>query len=67
MARYNISNNDLAQELNMRPASISHLRNSKTIPSIGGDKLVALCCALSKLAGETITFSQLYEQKALLV
>lgn len=63
MARYDISNIDLAKELDMRPASISYLRNSKTIPSIGGDRLLKLCCALSRLAGTTIQFSELYEEE----
>ncbi len=62
MARYEITNIDLAKELGMRPASISYLRNSKTIPSIGGERLVKLCSALSKLAGQKICFDELYEE-----
>ncbi|MEM9273805.1 MAG: helix-turn-helix transcriptional regulator [Cyanobacteria bacterium P01_F01_bin.143] len=65
MARYDISNIDLAKELDMRPASISHLRNSKTIPSIGGDRLTKLCSALSKLAGKKIHFAELYEEETI--
>ena len=62
MARYDISNIDLAKELDMRPASISYWRNSKTIPGIGGERLVKLCNALSKLAGQKIYFEELYEE-----
>lgn len=64
MAKHNITNNALAKELEMRPASISYWRNAKTIPSIGGDRLVRLCEALSKLAGTKINFSELYEEEA---
>ena len=67
MARYDITNIDLAKELDMRPASISYWRNSKTIPGIGGEKLVDLCAALSKLAGTTIQFSELYEEETVSV
>ena len=63
MARYDISGIELAKEMNMRPASISYLRKLKTIPSIGGDRLVKLCSALSKLAGRKVAFAELYEEE----
>ena len=65
MARYNITNNALAQELDMRPASVSNWRNSKTIPSVGGERLFQICEALSKLSGKEINFSELYEEETI--
>lgn len=50
MARYRISNKELAQELGRSPTSISHLKNSDTMPRMDGHELGALCLALSRLA-----------------
>ena len=62
MARYDIQGIDLAEEMNVRAATISNLRNSKTIPSIGGEKFDRLINALSKLADTPISFNDLYEE-----
>ena len=51
MARHDIQGIDLAKEMRVRTATISNLRNSKTIPGIGGEKIDRLTASLSKLAG----------------
>ena len=62
MARYDIRGIDLAKEMSMTEAAVSNLRNSKTIPRIGGDKFDLLVQCLSKLANTPIYFSDLYEE-----
>jgi len=62
MARYDVTGVSLAQELNLQEASISHLKKSKTIPAIGGDRIENLCKALSKLSGQKIKLIDLYEE-----
>ncbi len=62
MARYDITGVDLAKELGVNEAAVSNLRNSKTIPRIGGAKIQNLCKALCKLAGTKIKFADLYEE-----
>ncbi len=62
MARYDIKGIDLAKELGVREASVSNLRNSKTMPRIDGKKIEQLCSSLSKLAGRKISFADLYEE-----
>ena len=62
MARYDIQGVDLAKEMDVRTATISNLRNSKTIPSIGGEKLDRLTASLSKLANTAICLGDLYEE-----
>lgn len=61
MARYKITGVDLAKELGIRVESVSNLRNSETIPRIGGERIQDLCQALSKLAQTKIRLSDLYE------
>ena len=62
MARYDITGVDLAQELGVRDATVSHLRKAKTMPRLDGKKIEELCRALSKLAKTKIRFSDLYEE-----
>ena len=62
MARYRITGVDLAKELGIRVESVSNLRNSETIPRIGGERIQDLCQALSKLSKTKIRFSDLYEE-----
>lgn len=62
MARYDIQGVDLAKEMDVRTATISNLRNSKTIPGIGGEKINRLTNALSKLSNTVISFDDLYEE-----
>ena len=62
MARYDIKGIDLAKEMGVRDASISNLRNSKTMPRLDGERIDQLCKALSKLAERRISFADLYEE-----
>ena len=62
MARYKITGKALAEELKVRQESISNWRTSETMPRINGNKVDSLLKALSKLAGETIVFADLYEE-----
>ena len=62
MARYDITNIDLAEELGVRKASVSNWRTSKTLPRLGGERFDEICKALSKLAGRKIRFSDLFEE-----
>jgi putative transcriptional regulator len=62
MARYRISGKALAEELNVRDATVSNLKNCDTIPRIDGERINQLCQALSKLAGTKIRFCDLYEE-----
>lgn len=61
MARHKIKGNELADKLNVRPNTISNLKNSHTMPRLDGDKLNDLCIALTQLANESITPNHLIE------
>ncbi len=62
MARYDITGVALAKELNIRTATVSDWRTSKTLPRLGGERLDELCKALSKLARKKIRFADLFEE-----
>ena len=62
MARYRITGVALAKELNVRDATISNLRTSKTMPRMDGKKVNELTEALSKLTGKQILFTDLFEE-----
>lgn len=51
MARYRIKGSDLAEELQISNNAVSNLRNAQTMPRIDGERLNALCNALTNLAG----------------
>lgn len=50
MARHHIKGKTLAEYLSDREATISKLRNSRTMPRIDGDRLDSLLKALNHLA-----------------
>ncbi len=62
MARYDITNVALAEELGVRKSSVSNWRTSKTLPRLGGERLDEICRALSKLARRKINFADLFEE-----
>ncbi len=65
MARYNITGVDLAKKLGIRTEAVSNLRQSETIPRIGGERIQDLCEALSLLSGTRIRFVDLFEESIL--
>jgi DNA-binding Xre family transcriptional regulator len=62
MARWHISNKDLAQELGRHPTSISRLRTATVMPRLGGEELQALCNALGRLSGHDIGPADLLQE-----
>jgi putative transcriptional regulator len=50
MARWHISNGDLAKQMGRHPTSISRLRTAKAMPRMGGEDLQKLCDALAALS-----------------
>lgn len=49
MARYRVTNLELAAVLKTHSPAISRLRSAETIPPIGGEKLTELCEALETI------------------
>lgn len=49
MARYDITVTALAEKLQTRHATISALKNAKTLPKIGGERLDEIAQALTEL------------------
>ena len=62
MARHKITGKALAEELDVRQESISNWKTSESMPRINGKKVELLLEALTKLAGQTIVFADLYEE-----
>jgi DNA-binding Xre family transcriptional regulator len=54
MARWHISNADLAEAMGRHPTSISRLRTARSMPRMSGEDLGRLCDALSALSGKEI-------------
>jgi putative transcriptional regulator len=61
MARHKIKGNELADQLKVRPNTVSNLKNAPTMPRLDGDRLNELCVALTLLANESITPNHLIE------
>ena len=59
MARWHITNAELAEKMGRHPTSISRLRTARSMPRMNGADLQALCDALSVLSGKDIDPSDL--------
>jgi len=59
MARWHISNADLAEKMGRHPTSISRMRTARSMPRMSGEDLALLCEALSALSGKDIDPSDL--------
>lgn len=65
MTRHRVTNKELAEHLDMRPNSISDLKNSLTLPRIGGEKLDEIAAAITALSkiGEVVRGVDLLEDR----
>lgn len=57
MADRKVTNQSLAQQIGMHPVSISKLKNTDTLPQIGGETLAKLCDALRCVPSDLIEYA----------
>ena len=58
MARKRISNNELADKLNINRVSVSRLKNNDTMPRIDGKTLEKICRALKVTPAELLELEE---------
>jgi putative transcriptional regulator len=65
MARHKIKNKELAEELQVRPNTISDMKRTDTMPRIDGSRLDEIAAALTKLSkiGEVVRGVDLLEDR----
>lgn len=52
MGRYHVRTKDLAEKLDVTASALSHLKNSRKMPRIDGDRLASLINGLNALLAE---------------